>query len=68
MSELKTFALPNGITCGKCGAAVGVKHTRTIPGLVIRERICQACGTMNKTIERVFETRDLRKYLHEPVV
>lgn len=64
MGEFREFSLPgSGLRCGKCNAALTRVHrTITTPGFVTRERICQQCGQLNTTSERVINTRDRRGY------
>ena len=65
--DLRTFTLPGGVKCGHCGAVLlRVNHTRTSDGLVMRERICETCGKLNTTSERVIDTRNRKRYLSEP--
>ncbi len=62
MEQRRTFNLPgSGLHCGSCDAALPkVRDTRQIGGLIVRQRICPACGAVNETAERVFNTRPKR--------
>ena len=67
MTDLREFSLPGGIKCGACGEVLPrVNRTLTTEGFITRERICPACGKVNTTSERVINTRDRRRYMHEP--
>ncbi|GDY10191.1 hypothetical protein LBMAG52_36790 [Planctomycetia bacterium] len=64
--NLRTFSLPGGVKCGNCDAVLTrVNRTVTTQGLVMRERVCESCGKLNTTSERVINTRERRRYLHE---
>lgn len=64
MAELRKFDLPGvGLKCGACDAILPkVSRTVTTEGFVTRERICEHCGKVNTTSERVINTRDRRRY------
>jgi hypothetical protein len=61
---LREFQLPGaGLKCDQCGGPLPrVAHTRQTPGLIVRERRCQKCGHLNKTIERVIAGTGSRKF------
>ena len=53
------FNLPGyGLRCAKCGMELNrVYRTKTSDGFKLRERICQACGEVNTSAERVIASR-----------
>jgi hypothetical protein len=69
VSNLPEFKLPGvGVKCGKCGEVLPrVNRTIKTPGFITRERICDGCGHVNTTSERVIATRKLRAYFSEPL-
>lgn len=52
---MSKFDMPNaGIQCVRCNAELkSVYRTRKSQGFIIRERICESCGEVNKTCERI---------------
>ena len=64
----QTFKLPgNGLSCDKCGGVLArVSRTVKSPGFLTRERICEECGTLNTTSERVINTRQRRGFFTSP--
>lgn len=62
MEDRRTFKLPgSGLHCGACDAPLPrVNDTRQAGGLIVRQRVCTACGAVNETMERVFNTRQKR--------
>lgn len=58
----RDFQLP-GLKCGNCGERLPtVRETEQVPGLIVRDRRCPACGHSNKTAERVISSGPVRKY------
>jgi len=68
MGDIREFQLPGGgLKCGHCGATLPRVHrTVTTPGFVTRERICEKCGKLNTTAERIINTRDRRGSFNSP--
>jgi hypothetical protein len=58
----RKFQLP-GLKCGNCGERLPtVLYSEQVPGLIVRDRRCPACGHSNKTAERVISSGPVRKY------
>jgi hypothetical protein len=58
----REFQLP-GLKCGNCGERLPtVLYSEQVPGLIVRDRRCPACGHSNKTAERVISSGPVRKY------
>jgi transcriptional regulator NrdR family protein len=45
----------NGIFCPACRFVMRVYRTKALSGSVVRERVCDRCGTRQDTEETVFE-------------
>ncbi len=60
--DRKSFSVP-GLTCGNCGERLPtVLYSEQVPGLIVRDRRCPACGHSNKTAERVISSGPVRRY------
>lgn len=68
MADNRQFQLPGGgLKCGGCGRTLlHVNRTIKTAGFVTRERICEHCGKINTTSERIINTRDRRGYFSGP--
>lgn len=47
----KSRTTAKGITCHDCGFETRVYHTKKMEGCVVRRRICDRCGHIQKTTE-----------------